>query len=67
MQYIDGGNRSVGWSLFLILRFYIAVFRLWQGRDDEVVIWLGLLEFVYDVVGLLQNLDSVVGVVGIFI
>ena len=61
--YIDGGNRSVGWSLFLICRFYMLAFKLWQGRDDEVVIWLDLLKFIDGEVWLLQNRESVAEVV----
>ena len=56
--YIDGGNRSVVWSLFSIYRFCMLVFRLWQGWDDEVVIWLDLL-FIDGEVWLLQNRESV--------
>ena len=65
--YIDAANASIGWTLFLICRFYIMVFRLRQGRDDKVVIWLGLLEFRDGEVWLLQNQDTSAGVVGISI
>ena len=44
----------------------MLVFRLWQGWDDEVVIWLDLL-FIDGEVWLLQNRESVAEVVWVSI
>ena len=45
----------------------MLVFKLWQGRNDEVVIWLVLKKFIDGEVWLLQNRESVAEVVGISI
>ena len=41
----------------------MLVFRLWQGWDDEMVIWLDLLKFIDGEVWLLQNRESAAEVV----